>query len=95
MSSKANNLITSGEPKLSEEIKVKKPRVKKEYNLLPYQDANKIEICIDECARGCGFGSTFIGIVILSPDFAEKATEEARSLQQQMAELLRQKGFIK
>jgi orotidine-5'-phosphate decarboxylase len=28
-------------------------------------------------------------------DFAEKATEEARSLQQQMAELLRQKGFIK
>jgi orotidine-5'-phosphate decarboxylase len=28
-------------------------------------------------------------------DFAEKATEEARSLQQQMAELLRQKGYIK
>lgn len=28
-------------------------------------------------------------------DFAEKATEEARSLQHQMAELLRQKGFVK
>lgn len=28
-------------------------------------------------------------------DFAEKATEEAKSLQQQMAELLHQKGFVK
>ncbi len=59
-----------------EEIKVKKPRVKKEYNLLPYQDVNKIEICIDECARGCGFGSTFIGVVVLPSDFAEKAKAE-------------------
>ncbi len=61
---------------MSEEIKVKKQRVKKEYNLLPYQDANKIEICIDECARGCGFGSTFIGVVLLPNDFAEKAKAE-------------------
>ncbi len=58
------------------EIKVKKPRVKKEYNLLPYQDINKIEICIDECARGCGFGSTFIGVVVLPTDFSEKAKAE-------------------
>jgi orotidine-5'-phosphate decarboxylase len=28
-------------------------------------------------------------------DFAEKATEEAKSLQQQMAELLHQKGFVR
>ncbi len=59
-----------------EELKVKKPRVKKEYNLLPYQNSNKIEICIDECARGCGFGSTFIGVVVLPIDFAEKANAE-------------------
>ncbi len=55
----------------NKEIKVKKPRIKKEYNLLPYQDANKIELCIDECARGCGFGSTFIGGVILPTNFGE------------------------
>jgi ribonuclease HII len=61
---------------MTEEIKVKNPRVKKEYNLLPYQDINKIEICIDECARGCGFGSTFIGVVLLPTDFAEKAKAE-------------------
>lgn len=61
---------------MSEEIKVKKPRVKKEYNLLSYQNPNKIEICIDECARGCGFGSTFIGVVVLPSDFAEKAKAE-------------------
>lgn len=61
---------------MAEEIKVKKPRVKKEYNLLPYQDINKIEICIDECARGCGFGSTFIGVVVLPNDFDEKAKAE-------------------
>jgi ribonuclease HII len=59
-----------------EEIKVKKIRVKKEYNLLPYQDPKKIEICIDECARGCGFGSTFIGAVVLPNNFAEKMKEE-------------------
>jgi ribonuclease HII len=61
---------------MTEEIKVKNPRVKKEYNLLPYQDINKIEICIDECARGCGFGSTFIGAVVLPKDFAKKVEEE-------------------
>lgn len=61
---------------MSEEIKVKKLRVKKEYHLLPYQDANKIEICIDECARGCGFGSTFIGVVLLPSDFADKVKDE-------------------
>ncbi len=61
---------------MTEELKVKKPRVKKEYHLLPYQNSNKIEICIDECARGCGFGSTFIGVVVLPIDFAEKANAE-------------------
>ncbi len=61
---------------MTEELKVKKPRVKKEYHLLPYQISNKIEICIDECARGCGFGSTFIGVVVLPIDFAEKANAE-------------------
>ena len=61
---------------MAEEIKVKKLRIKKEYNLLPYQDIHKIEICIDECARGCGFGSTFIGVVVLPPDFVEKANAE-------------------
>lgn len=61
---------------MTEEIKVKKQRIKKEYNLLPYQNINKIEICIDECARGCGFGSTFIGVVLLPSDFADKVKTE-------------------
>jgi ribonuclease HII len=59
-----------------EETKVKKTRVKKEYNLLSYQDPNQVEVCIDECARGCGFGSTFIGAVVIPHDFAEKVKEE-------------------
>lgn len=49
----------------------KKPRVKREYHLLSYQDPTQIEVCIDECARGCGFGSTFIGAVVLPPNFEE------------------------
>lgn len=53
----------------------KRVRIKKEYSLLPYQNPNQIEICIDECARGCGFGSTFIGAVVLPNDFAEKVKE--------------------
>jgi ribonuclease HII len=61
---------------MTEELKIKKPRVKKEYNLLPYQNNTKIEICLDECARGCGFGSTFIGVVVLPIDFSEKVKAE-------------------
>ena len=53
----------------------KKPRVKKEpAPLLPVcQTPGKIEVGIDECARGCVFGSTFIGAVVLPSDFMEKA----------------------
>ncbi len=61
---------------MEKEKKERKVRVKREYNLLPYQDIDKVEICIDECARGCGFGSTFIGAVVLPSDFAEKVKEE-------------------
>ncbi len=42
--------------------------------MLPYQNANKVEVCIDECARGCGFGSTFICAVVIPHDLLEKAT---------------------
>ncbi len=52
------------------------PRVKKTYNLLPCQNPNLIEVCIDECARGCGFGSTFIGAVVIDNTFIEKMKEE-------------------
>ncbi len=52
----------------------KKPRVKKVEPILPScQTPGKIEVGIDECARGCVFGSTFIGAVVLPEDFMEKA----------------------
>lgn len=56
-----------------------KPRVKKAMSkrivpLLPVcQTPGKIEVGIDECARGCVFGSTFIGAVVIPEDFMEKA----------------------
>ena len=52
--------------------KEKKPRVKREYHLLSYQSPDQVEVCLDECARGCGFGSTFIGAVVLPHDFEEQ-----------------------
>jgi ribonuclease HII len=55
-------------------IPPKKPRVKRLEVLLPScQTSGKIEVGIDECARGCVFGSTFIGAVVLPEDFMEKA----------------------
>ncbi len=55
-------------------IPPKKPRVKKVDPILPScQTSGKIEVGIDECARGCVFGSTFIGAVVLPEDFMEKA----------------------
>lgn len=56
-----------------EEVQVqeKKKRVKKEYHLLPYQEANRIEIGIDEAGAGTFLGSLFIAGVILPQNFEE------------------------
>jgi ribonuclease HII len=53
------------------QIVEKKRRVKKEYNLLPYQDENKIEIGIDEAGAGTFFGSLFVAGVILPKNIKE------------------------
>ncbi len=49
----------------------KKRRVKKEYNLLPYQDEHKIEVGIDEAGAGTFFGSLFVAGVILPKNIKE------------------------
>lgn len=53
------------------------PRKNAPCTLLPYQDPSPsvIEVCLDECARGCLFGSVFVGAVILPKDFVERANE--------------------
>jgi ribonuclease HII len=53
------------------QIVEKKRRVKKEYNLLPYQNENKIEIGIDEAGAGTFFGSLFVAGVILPKNIKE------------------------
>ncbi len=59
------------------ETKTKK-RIKKEYNLLPYQEENRIEIGIDEAGAGTFFGSLFIAGVILPPNFKELMEEDGK-----------------
>jgi ribonuclease HII len=75
--------------------KEKKPRVKREYHLLSYQNADQIEVCLDECARGCGFGSTFIGAVVLPPNFEElmKAAQVIVRDSKKMSAKQREKAF--
>ncbi len=61
------------ENKEEEEVQIveKKKRVKKVYNLLPYQNENKIEIGIDEAGAGTFFGSLFVAGVILPKNIKE------------------------
>ncbi len=61
-----------------EEIKVKKTRVKREYNLKCYQEPNRIEIGIDEAGAGTFFGYLFIAGVILPNDFDERMKQDKK-----------------
>lgn len=62
-----------------EEIQLeKKKRVKKEYHLKPYQEANRVEIGIDEAGAGTFFGSLFVAGVLLPQNIEELMEKDGK-----------------
>ena len=46
------------------------------YGLKLYNNREKVEVGLDECARGCLFGRTYAAAVVWNPEFLESALED-------------------
>lgn len=46
------------------------------YGLKLWEDKEKLEVGLDECARGCLLGRTYVASVVWSPEFLEESIED-------------------